>query len=197
MGRQHRHDRMETVEKAMNLFWRSGFSGTSLRDLEACLDMRPGSIYRRFGNKEHLYDEAMAFYAAKTHALFQSHMDEAAEFMTGLRQFIHQLLAARDSPRCCLLAKTIVEATPEHDRLKQTASGMIANFENSLVIQLETARQSGEINHDCDLPALARFIQVQIIGIRSYAEMGQHDRVIPALLDDIMTAIAAKANTVG
>lgn len=177
----------------MNLFWRNGFSGTSLRDLENCLDMRPGSIYARFGNKEHLYAEAMTLYADRSFAAFQSHMEKAQGFMAGLRHFIEQLVFSPAAPRCCMLAKTLMLTTDDTIALKQKATLMIADFENQLVRHLEKAIKSGEVDKYCNPHGLARFIQIQIIGLRSYAEMAKNDRIISELLDGVMAAIAVKA----
>ena len=194
MGRQQRYDRTETVEKAMNLFWKNGFSGTSMRDLETCLDMRPGSIYANFGNKELLYLETMELYASKTFNEFQYHMRNSETFMAGLNQFIKQILFNDDGPCACMLAKTLADINPDHEALREKADHMIVNFENILVTALNHARVADEISENCDVRALARFIQVQIIGLRSYAEMQPPPAVTQQLRHDILTAIKARAN---
>ncbi len=193
MGRQQRYDRTETVEKAMNLFWRSGFSGTSMRDLEDCLDMRPGSIYANFGNKEHLYIESMDHYADKTFTAFKSHVENAESFMDGLGIFIRQLLFTKDNPCSCLLAKTLADINPDNAALRNKASLMIAEFEDTIVTEMDKAVTSGEISENCDIRALARIIQVQIIGLRSYAEMQKPKAVIEKLVIDALKIINTKA----
>ncbi|MCF6196030.1 MAG: TetR/AcrR family transcriptional regulator [Emcibacter sp.] len=193
MGRLQRYDKVETLEKAMNIFWRNGFSGTSLRDLESCLDMRPGSIYASFGNKENFYQQAMDFYAARNFDNFKKHMENAESFMAGLGQFIRQILLDDQSPRCCMLAKTISDVSPETDKLHAKATLMIASFEDIIVTELTRARKNGEVSRNCNLQSLARYIQVQILGLRSYAEMQKPSAEILDLLDDALTAIKAKA----
>lgn len=193
MGRQQRYDRVETLEKAMNLFWKSGFSGTSMRDLEEGLDMRPGSIYANFGNKELLYQEAMSLYADITFDLFQTAMAEATSFMAGLRQFITPLLFTPDTPLACMLAKTLADMSPDNKALQKKAGMMIAGFEEILISELEKAQTTGEVTKNCHVKSLAQYIQVQIIGLRSYAELQRPRAVIEGLLNDSMKAIQAKA----
>ncbi len=193
MGRLQRYDKVETLEKAMNIFWRNGFSGTSLRDLESCLDMRPGSIYASFGNKESFYQQAMDFYAARNFDNFKKHMESAESFMAGLGQFIRQILLDDQSPRCCMLAKTISDVSPGSDKLHAKATMMISSFEDIIVTELTRARKNGEVSRNCNLQSLARYIQVQILGLRSYAEMQKPSAEILELLDDALTAIKAKA----
>ena len=63
MPRMAAYDRQDCLEKAVTLFWEKGFHATSLKDIEHALDMRPGSIYAAFGNKESLYSQALDLYA--------------------------------------------------------------------------------------------------------------------------------------
>lgn len=196
MGRQQRYDRTETVEKAMGLFWRNGFSGTSMRDLEKCLDMRPGSIYANFGNKENLYMETMDLYADKSFTTFKSHMENTESFMTGLSDFIKHLLFNHDNPCACMLAKTIADINPDYEALRIKAANMISDFEDILVSELEKARASDEIGKDINIRSLARFIQVQIIGLRSYAEMQKSLLITTELLCDALRAVKVKAGVV-
>ena len=55
MARRAGYDRDEVLARAQALFWRKGYHTTSLKDLEAALNMRPGSIYAAFGSKEALF----------------------------------------------------------------------------------------------------------------------------------------------
>jgi len=193
MGRQQRHDRTETVEKAMNLFWQNGFTGTSMRDLEKCLDMRPGSIYANFGSKEQLYMESLDLYDAKCSEDFQGHIDRAATFMEGLGHHIKQILLDPESSCTCMLVKTLADIPAGNDALKEKAHQMIRKFENSLVTELEKARTVGDIGPEGDIRSLARFIQVQVMGLRAYAEKQKSTTILNALMEDAIGAIEAKA----
>lgn len=193
MGRLQRYNKVETLEKAMNIFWRNGFSGTSMRDLESCLDMRPGSIYASFGNKEHLYKQAMDFYAVRNFNNFKKYMKNAESFMAGLDQFIWQILLDNKNPSTCMLAKTISDISPENNKLRAKAILMIISFEDIIVTELSRARENGEINQNCDLRSLARYIQVQILGLRSYFEMKKEPEEILELLNDVLIIIKTKA----
>jgi len=63
MSRTTLYNRQEALERAIQLFWQKGFHATSLKDIEQVLDMRPGSIYAAFGNKNGLFQEALEHYA--------------------------------------------------------------------------------------------------------------------------------------
>ena len=63
MANKIKFEREHVVRVASQLFWEKGFHATSLKDIEHALDMRPGSIYAAFGNKESLYSQALDLYA--------------------------------------------------------------------------------------------------------------------------------------
>ena len=60
MARHARYDRKTALEKAVGLFWEKGYHGSSMKQIEQALDMRPGSIYATFGSKDGLFSEALA-----------------------------------------------------------------------------------------------------------------------------------------
>ena len=68
MPRKAAFDRHAALERAMTLFWTRGYAGTSLKDVEAALDMRPGSIYAAFGSKENLFRSALTLYGERSRA---------------------------------------------------------------------------------------------------------------------------------
>ena len=63
MPHKPNYDRDELIVRARDLFWKRGWAGTSLKDLEAVLQMKPGSFYAAFGSKEALFALAMEKYA--------------------------------------------------------------------------------------------------------------------------------------
>ena len=64
MPRKPSYDREDLIERARDLFWQRGWAGTSLKDLEASLKMKPGSFYAAFGSKDALFELALDRYAA-------------------------------------------------------------------------------------------------------------------------------------
>ncbi len=192
MGRQQQYNRAETIEKAMHLFRSRGFSGTSMRDLESRLDMRPGSIYASFGSKEGLYEATLDHYAATSLESLDQHMAQAENFLTGLRGFIEQILFPADGARNCMLVKTVSDLNPTTAALKEKAFRMLLEFEKAFIRELRRAQTTGEVSPTADIPTLARFIQVQIIGLRAYGEIQPSKTALNELLDSSLYAIKSK-----
>ena len=94
MARKASYDLPEVRQKALDLFWAKGFRGTSLKDLENALDMRPGSIYAAFGSKENLYQDTLALYAETIRQDFEQTMAAAPSALSGVAAYVRGLGAA-------------------------------------------------------------------------------------------------------
>ena len=72
MPRTPQFHRETALNNALQLFWRQGYHATSMKDIEEAMDMRPGSIYAAFGNKESLFKEALDSYFAMVEEDFKN-----------------------------------------------------------------------------------------------------------------------------
>ena len=55
-------DRDEALAAALDLFWKSGYEGTSVAELVATMGITPPSLYTAFGSKADLYRETLDLY---------------------------------------------------------------------------------------------------------------------------------------
>lgn len=62
MARREGFDRQAVVRGARTLFWRVGYEGASIADLEAATGLRRSSLYNSFGSKRGLFDAAVTSY---------------------------------------------------------------------------------------------------------------------------------------
>ena len=70
-GRHRGFDKEHALEKAMLVFWKNGYPGTSLTDLTTIMEINKSSLYAAFGNKEMLFNQALALYLTR-HGLIHS-----------------------------------------------------------------------------------------------------------------------------
>ncbi|MEL6751240.1 MAG: TetR/AcrR family transcriptional regulator [Pseudomonadota bacterium] len=62
MARPREFDIEDAVEKAMNVFWETGYDGTSLPALLEGIGISRGSLYKAFGSKHALFLRALDLY---------------------------------------------------------------------------------------------------------------------------------------
>jgi AcrR family transcriptional regulator len=64
MGRPKNFSREELLEKAIPVFWKRGFSHTTVEDLERATGVNKSGLYSEFRDKEHLFLECLRSYLA-------------------------------------------------------------------------------------------------------------------------------------
>ena len=66
MARPAEFNRDDVIEKAMNVFWRTGYASTSISDLVSATSLKPGSLYGAFKSKRDLFIEVVDTYAERS-----------------------------------------------------------------------------------------------------------------------------------
>ncbi len=175
MARTPRFDRQIALDHAVALFWEKGYHATSMKQIEQALDMRPGSIYATFGSKDGLFAEALARYAERGGKELADHLAGYDAIINGLQDYLRNIAAAcapgaTVPSRACMVVKTLLETSHTDGPLGDQVNGILAAIETRLVEVLTTAKARGELKPDTDCPRLARLLQAQIIGLRSFAQ---------------------------
>lgn len=190
MARTARYDRQTALDKAVGLFWEKGYHGTSMKQIEYALDMRPGSIYATFGSKDELFGEALAAYAKHGGTELAGHLAGYDSIIDGLQDYLRKVAAAcapgsTTPSRACMIVKTLLEASNTNTELANQANALLAAIERSLADALKQAKARGELRPDTDCFRLARLLQAQVIGLRAFAQRDTRARDVLDLGDDI------------
>lgn len=189
MSKQTKFNRDEVIEKATNLYWEKGYHGTSMRDLQNTVDLRPGSIYATFGSKDNLYSEAVNHYAQTTRSVLQSFLSESPSSLIALKRFIKNIIVdnKESSPSCmCMLVKSASELTETSNKaLFDEVKSLINGVEMMFCEIIKAAINEGEISKDKDPLELARYLQVQVIGLRTYSLINDNITIIEKFIDDL------------
>lgn len=170
MPRKPNYDRNELIERARDLFWQRGWAGTSLKDLEATLHMKPGSFYAAFGSKDALFELAMARYAedsvTRLKNLFESHGP-----LEALQRLPLMVIDNEKAPaKACMLSKTLLELNAHKHPLAGKANEHLLYMEAQFATLFHKAQQEGAISPSHDPKALARRYQSDLLGLRISAE---------------------------
>jgi TetR/AcrR family transcriptional repressor of nem operon len=188
MRKNAKFDREQVIDKATNLYWEKGFHATSMRNLQDVIDMRPGSIYATFGSKEGLFKEALARYTQAGIDQLALSSAEASSPIVALKAFMKLIIVEKQGSApsaMCMLAKTVAELTDEHLELLEAAKQSLKVMEHEFEKLVVEAQAMGEVSTDKDAKQLARHIQVQISGLRTYSRASDGDAPLAQMIDDI------------
>jgi AcrR family transcriptional regulator len=188
MARATNYDRDAALDAAMAVFWRKGYHATSLKDLEAALEMKPGSIYAAFESKENLYLLAIERYYEASRAGFRAQMAKAKTPLTGLAgQFENYAGLAQGDPTrlACMLMKTVVDTASTDPKIAAASQRYLDKMCAAFATGFEAARDAGELPIGADPMRLARRYQANISALRVELLRGTPNEHIAKLAADM------------
>ncbi|MGH1430605.1 MAG: TetR/AcrR family transcriptional regulator [Neptuniibacter sp.] len=191
MANTAKHNRDEVIQKATWLFWEKGFHATSMRDLQDRVDMRPGSIYAAFGSKEGLFKEALKFYVEDSYEQL-IRFTKTYSPLQALKEFFISVVLCNEEQHpseVCMLVKTLTELPPENAELIDDAKGYLKGMEDLFADLLTQAQDHGELDKSKDTRRLARYLQMQLMGLRTYARTNTDETNVKDLIEDVFSSI--------
>ena len=132
VGRPREFSAEAVVSSAKLVFWRRGYEGSTLSDLEASTGLSRSSLYQAYGSKEGLFDEALAEYIATFISPRLAPMERPGSGLGDIQRFFRQLgkLFRGDltlAQRGCLWVNTLAEFSASGS-LKGVGFGHFAAF---------------------------------------------------------------------
>ncbi|MEL6448374.1 MAG: TetR/AcrR family transcriptional regulator [Pseudomonadota bacterium] len=191
MARPREFDEDDVIDAAMLCFWRKGFHGTTISDLEGATGISRISLYNTFKDKEGLFLAAQQCYQEMGFKMVEELLAQTE--LESLLKFF--LLHHGDDPRQemarlgCMMVNTVLDSThvsePILKYVRSYREGLTDLFEE----YLQRCQAAGLIRSDLDLRACASFIQTSMWGAmavsRLYQDYTQNQPHISIVLDTI------------
>ncbi|MEO9274804.1 TetR/AcrR family transcriptional regulator [Marinomonas sp. 5E14-1] len=188
MSKKAKFDRQLVIENATNLYWEKGYHATSMRNLQDAIDMRPGSIYAEFGSKDGVFKASLEHYAQLGLAELENLRVHSTSPVEALKSFVKQVVidSQDESPSCmCMLAKTVAELTDDQPELLSVAKSALKSVEDQFAQLIVEAQKKEEVGKSKDPQELARFLQIQITGLRVYARTSDDNGPLEKMIDEL------------
>lgn len=110
MARNVEFDEERAIQKAMEVFWRKGYSGASMRDLTDAMQISASSIYNTIGDKHQLFVRCISDYI---HSRMQEAITHSSRIKSPLKAIIGLINGCVNtilySDNHCLAIKTTFE----------------------------------------------------------------------------------------
>lgn len=177
-GRKKEFNQELALQKAMEIFWQNGYSGTSLSDLTAGMNINKPSLYATFGNKEELFLAAIRQYltehaSANSEALNAEGVPLRERIRSSLLA-VADLVSNSDLPKGCLMIMSLSEAAG--DSLPEQAVAEIqATFNStrdSIIEFFKNEQLTGNLAKEVSAKVLAGFYMTQQMGLASLGRQG-------------------------
>jgi len=169
MPRTLEFDLENALGKAMRLFWKSGYAGTSLRDLLKSMGIGEGSFYNTLKSKKHAYLESLKRYNATVGRQRGEALFSAPTAKLGVRALFQSVLDCLDDPkapsRLCLMAASLTrEVLAESDLRKYVHQQMSALMEG-ITARLAADKVAGLLPEEFDPQIVVPIIVTYLQGI--------------------------------
>src|SRR5215470_5642962 len=120
-GRPRTFDMDKALDRALDVFWRKGYEGTSLSDLTKAMGINRPSLYAAFGNKANLFRKALDRYDDGPATYVHEALDEptAHAVVERLLRGAVDLLTDPCTPPGCLMVQGALACGEAADPIRQ------------------------------------------------------------------------------
>ncbi|WP_198780729.1 MULTISPECIES: TetR/AcrR family transcriptional regulator [Shewanella] len=174
VGRPRAFDTNDALAKALEVFWRKGFEGTSLTDLTQAMGINKPSLYAAFGNKEQLFLKAIELYEQRPCAFFYPALEQktAYQVVESMLLGAASSLADTSHPQGCLIVQGALTCSEAGEAIKETLINRRRDGELALCERLQRAKDEGDLPETADPLLLARYIGTVLQGMAVQATNG-------------------------
>ena len=189
LGRPREFDTEAALTKAMRLFWRKGYEGTSLSDLTNEMSITRPSLYAAFGNKEELFLKVLDRYDRETSSFIQAALDapSARAVAEGLIFGACAFHSDKHNPAGCLMVHGALVGSDESVAMRKETSVRRGGLKDRIIQRLKQAQTEGDLTQSSDPAALAGYLVAVLRGMAVEAASGAN----PVDLQGIATVAMA------
>jgi TetR/AcrR family transcriptional regulator, transcriptional repressor for nem operon len=150
------------LDAGLKTMFRTGYHGTSVRDVTAVAGAPQGSFTNHFRSKEAFASEVLDRYFAHTRTLVAQALGDASLTPRArLRRYLDIITGRLEHDgfaRGCLIGDLSLEATGSSELLRAQLASIFREWREPFAVCIAEAQASGEIADDFDAQELAEFL---------------------------------------
>lgn len=170
----------------MLAFWRQGFDGTGMADLEEATGLGRQSLYGAFGDKRALFLKVVDFYFEKvlTIGLIQV-LDAPGSPMANLEHVFAQWQTLAVSPdfNGCLVGNAASDMRAHDDEMKEVLRRKLRLLEDAFTRVIRRGQSAGEISAGVDPRATARSLLTLAQGLGVVARVHKEPSFVRGVVE--------------
>jgi TetR/AcrR family transcriptional repressor of nem operon len=158
MARNVEFNEEVAIQKAMEVFWKKGYNGASLRDLTDAMQINSSSLYNTIGDKQELFVRCVQHYTDLRKQDWDKRLASKKTPFAILVDYIHEavgvIINGEDS---CMAVKSAFEVATNDQRIKEI---LIADNDRAyqfLYNLIKNSMEQGQISTEEDPALLADY----------------------------------------
>jgi AcrR family transcriptional regulator len=198
-GRPRAYQPEVALGKALELFRKDGFAGTSLDDLSAATGMNRPSLYGAFGDKRDLYIKSYTRYRTDARAamidIFRDELPIRKRLQRIYDVALDIYLNGEEGPRGCFTVMTAASEAIFDAEIRSMVLEGFFELDKAFANCFQRAKELGELPGSADPAVLAQLASATIHTIAIRARAGVPRKELEAIVKgaiDVMVGKAAK-----
>lgn len=165
MARNREFNEQEAIAKAMDVFWKKGYNGASIRDLTDAMQINSSSLYSSIGDKHQLFIKCIRNYTENRMKEAENRIAKARSPLKAIVNFINDSVnAILYSSNSCLAIKTSFELAATDKEVQEILKNDTDHTHKLLTSIVKKAMESKEINNEIEAETMADYIANSLTG---------------------------------
>lgn len=173
----------------MNVFWSSGYHGTSLPDLLEATRLSRGSLYAAFGDKHGIFLRALDRYIEDALARLDAELDSPSSALAGVRACLAGYVdrtSGVKGKRGCLVVATTMELSAQDSEVNFRIARFFRTLEARLTAALTRAQETGELAEGVEPAGAARLLVCLVEGLRVVGKTSPDRATTQAVVETLL-----------
>jgi TetR/AcrR family transcriptional repressor of nem operon len=188
-------NRDDALASAMHLFWRQGYSATSLHQLLEAMAIGRSSLYATYGDKRRLFIEALDLFSQRNNALLDNAFNQKKPLLAVREFFMASVNNSTPSrlARGCMMVNSILELADVDPELSKHAAKRLGEVESKFQECFELAQTLGQLDKDYSAQYLAKMIMTLNQGLRVSSRKNESAKEMAKVVETTMSMLGITA----
>jgi TetR/AcrR family transcriptional repressor of nem operon len=160
-GRPKIFDEKEVISKAVEVFWKKGYEGSSADELLTAMGIGKGSFYLSFkGGKKELFEKSLKQFADDFYTDFQNAIAKSKNPVGYIKAFFlgqAEVTEARQA-QGCYLGNGLIEMSTKDVYTKAVVAALLARMEVIFAKTIRKAQKKKQLKTKADPELLGRYL---------------------------------------
>ncbi|MBE0463165.1 MAG: TetR/AcrR family transcriptional regulator [Halomonadaceae bacterium] len=191
-GRPREFDIDQALDRAVEVFSKRGYHGTSITDLTKAMDLTQGSLYKAFKGKRAIFLAAFEHYRAQRTQLLRMAVDTTGTGLERLRNvliFYAESAQGAQGQQGCLVVGSATELSAFDQYVAEHVISALTRNESMLADMIRQGQQDGSLAPHVDCETTARMLLCLTQGMRVVGKTGRRRKDMLAVVDAALKAL--------
>ena len=192
MARTKAFDTDEALDRALRIFWRNGYEGTSMQDLVDGMQINRASLYDTFGNKETLYLAALQQYQRQNQEQVQQLIERHSSVRAALDELLETMIqGSLNDPekKGCFVVNATTGLANRYEEVNRLVSDNEQQMAYTFADLIKRGQEQGEIGGDRDARTLSSYLFASLQGLRVLAATNSDLTLLRRVKDTVLSAL--------